>query len=81
MAPSTGTSATADVARRSTMMLPRSASTGLVQLSTTWVLPGVAVAAVTLPGDRLSMVTVALAVSEPVWALVPVQAEMRAVTL
>ena len=81
VAPSEGVSVTADVARRSTTRLPRSASTGFVQVSTTCALPAVAVAAVTLPGDRLSMVTVVPPVSLPACALVPVHALMREVTL
>ena len=61
-------------------MLPRSASTGLVQPSNTWALPAVAVEAVTLPGERLSIVTVALPLSLPLCVSPSVQAVMRAVT-
>ena len=62
-------------------MLPRSESAGFVQLSATCAFPGVAVDEVTFPGDRLSIVTVVPALSEPAWTFVPVQSLMYAVTL
>ena len=60
-------SPTADPARRSTRIVPRSLSAGLVHASVTCVLPEVAVALLTLPGDRLSIVTVVPPLSLPAW--------------
>ena len=78
--PSAGTSVTADVVRRRTTIPARSPSPGLVQLTTTCVLPAVTVDPVTFPGDRLSIVTVVPAVSDPAWMFVPVQLLTSAVT-
>ena len=62
------------------MMDPRSASAGLVHARTVCVLPAVAVDDVTFPGDKLSTVIVAPAVSLPVCAFVPVQPLISAIT-
>ena len=78
--PSTGVSVTILVVRRSTTIVPRSASPGFVHASDTWLSPGVAVDAVTSPGDRLSIVTVVPAASDPACPFVPVHAEISAVT-
>src|SRR2546422_395835 len=50
---------------RKTTRLEKSASPGLVQLTVTWVEAPAALAPVTLAGDWLSMVTVALVASVP----------------
>ena len=71
---------TTEVVRRSTTIECRSASAGLVQASDTCALPAVAVADVTLPGDKLSIVIVAPAVSVPAWPSVLVNALTSAVT-
>src|SRR3569832_2060384 len=63
------------------MTLLKSPSTGLVQLRFTCELPAVAVAPVTLPGERLSMVTVVPALSLPaVLLLLGLKPLMRAVS-
>ena len=72
--PSTGVSATAELARRKTTILSKSPSPGLVQSRVTWVSPAVPLALVTLAGELLSMVMVALSVSDPDWVLVEVKA-------
>ena len=80
--PSTGTSATAVVALRSTTTVPlvvKSESAGLVHARATCALPAVAVDEVTAAGEVLSMVMVALPVSEPAVELVPVIAVTVAV--
>ncbi len=53
---------------------------GLVQLTVTWVSSCEALAPVTLAGERLSMVMVALPVSLPAWVLVLVNAVTVPVT-
>src|SRR3569832_1385476 len=79
--PSVAVSATAPPGRLNTMTLLKSPSTGLVQLRFTCELPAVAVAPVTLPGERLSMVTVVPALSLPaVLLLLGLKPLMRAVT-
>jgi hypothetical protein len=80
VAPSVGVSVTTEVVRRNTMIDPRSASAGLVQETDTCVLPAVTLEAVTLPGDKLSIVTVVPPLSDPACALVPVHAVIAAVT-
>ena len=77
--PSTGVSATAAV-RRKTRTLSKSASAGLDQLSATSPVPAVQAAALTLAGERLSMLTVVPAVSEPACENVLVQESIFAVT-
>ena len=61
--------------------MEKSVSAGFVQLTVTWAFPAVAEAAVTAAGERLSMVTVALAVSVPAWAFVPAQSATVPVTV
>ena len=78
--PSTGVSVTALTVRRNTIIEPRSTSPGFVHASATCVPPAVAVDAVTLPGERLSIVTVVPAASEPACPFVPVHALINAVT-
>src|SRR3569832_2250057 len=79
--PSVAVSATAPPVRLNTMTLLKSPSTGLVQEKKTCELPAVAVAPVTLPGERLSMVTVVPALSLPaVLMLLGLNPLMRAVT-
>ena len=58
----------------------KKSSPGLVQLTVACVSPGVAPAPVTLLGDRLSTVTVALPESVPAWVLVLVNAVTVPVT-
>ena len=76
--PSTGVAVTGAPLR--TIVTRRKSAPGLVQLSTTWPLPGVTVPQVELLGDRLSMVTVELPVSVPCFALVQVYDVSRPVT-
>ena len=73
-------SVTTAPARRSTTIVPRSLSAGFVHASNTCVLAAVAVALLTLPGDRLSIVMTVLPLSLPPFAWVPVQSSIWAVS-
>src|SRR2546426_741401 len=76
--PSTGTSLLVAVFRKTTTL--EKSAPGLVQLTVTCAVPGVALGEVTSAGDWLSMVTVALAVSVPDWTLLLVKEVTVAVT-
>src|SRR2546430_16575723 len=69
--PSVGTSAMVAVFLKITTL--EKSPPGLVQLTVTCPVPGVALAEGTMAGARLSMVTGALAVSVPDWTLLPVR--------
>ena len=80
VAPSAGLLETEFVSRKTTVLL-KSLSIGLAQEKETCPVPAVPSAVVTLAGEALSIVKIALLPSAPVWVLMPVMAVILPIAL